>query len=84
VVHTFWDTANTFNAIVFAVDYKVAPEYKFPIAVNDCYNAFKWISENGEQPGGDTSRIIIKGEGSEANLVAVICQKAKLSEKRLY
>ena len=42
--HTFWDAANKFNAIVFAVDYRVAPEHKFPAAVNDCYNAFKWIS----------------------------------------
>lgn len=75
--HSFWDAANTFNAIVFAIDYRVAPEYKFPAAVNDCYNAFKWISENGEQFGGDTSRIIVKGESSGANLVAVICQKAK-------
>jgi len=75
--HSFWDAANTFNAIVFAIDYKVAPEYKFPAAVNDCYNAFKWINEHGGQFGGDTSRIIIKGESSGANLVAVVCQKAK-------
>jgi acetyl esterase len=75
--HSFWDAANKFNAIVFAIDYRVAPEYKFPAAVNDCYNAFKWISEHGGQFGGDTSRIIIKGESSGANLVAVVCQKAK-------
>lgn len=75
--HSFWDAANKFNAIVFAVDYRVAPEHKFPTAVNDCYNAFKWISEHGGQFGGDTSQIIVKGESSGANLVAVVCQKAK-------
>ena len=75
--HSFWDAANTFNAIVFAIDYRVAPEYKFPTAANDCYNTFKWISENGERFGGDTSRIIVKGESTGANLVAVVCQKAK-------
>lgn len=75
--HSFWSAANKLKAIVFAVDYRVAPQYKFPAAVNDCYNAFKWISENGEKFDGDTSRIIVKGESSGANLVAVICQKAK-------
>lgn len=73
----FWSEAKTFNAIVVAVDYRVAPEYKFPAAVDDCYEAFEWISEHGHQLGGDPNRIIVMGESSGANLVAVICQKAK-------
>jgi acetyl esterase len=72
-----WQDAKTFAAVVFSVDYRVAPEHKFPMGVNDCYNAFKWISEHGEQFGGDTSRIILKGESAGANLVAAVCQKAK-------
>ncbi|MFI5132450.1 MAG: alpha/beta hydrolase [Chitinophagales bacterium] len=74
-----WKDAQTFNAIVFAVDYRVAPENKFPAGVNDSYNAFKWISENGEKFGGDTSRIAIMGISAGANLTAVVCQKAKLA-----
>ncbi|MBK6636084.1 MAG: alpha/beta hydrolase fold domain-containing protein [Chitinophagaceae bacterium] len=38
----------------FAVDYRVAPENKFPAAVNDSYNAFKWIADHGAAFGGDT------------------------------
>lgn len=72
-----WQDAQTFNAIVFAVDYRVAPENKFPAAVNDCYNAFKWISENGEKFGGDTSRLAVMGLSAGATLAAVVCQKAK-------
>lgn len=72
-----WQDAKTFNAIVFAVDYRIAPDNKFPAAVNDCYNAFKWISENGEKFGGDTSRIALIGISAGANLAAVVCQKAK-------
>lgn len=72
-----WQDSKTFTAIVFAIDYRVAPENKFPAAIMDCYNAFKWISEHGEEFGGDTSRIIVKGESAGANLVAVVCQKAK-------
>jgi acetyl esterase len=51
-----WRQAKLFNAIVVAVDYRVAPEYPFPAAVNDCYGAFRWIAENGRKLGGDTSR----------------------------
>lgn len=72
-----WKDAQTFKATVFAVDYRVAPENKFPAAMIDCYNAFKWISENGERFGGDTSRIAVMGISAGANLAAVVCQKAK-------
>jgi acetyl esterase len=73
----FWRQAKTYNAIVFAVDYRVAPENKFPAAVNDAYNAFKWIAENGHAFGGDTSRIMLLGLSAGGNLAAVVCQKAK-------
>lgn len=76
--YSLWEDAKTYGAIVFAVDYRVAPENKFPAAVNDSYNAFKWISENAQQFGGDTSRLILMGNSAGANLVAVITQKAKL------
>jgi acetyl esterase len=72
-----WKDANTYNAVVFAVDYSVAPEHKFPAALNDCYDSFKWISEHGIEFGGDTSRIAILGISAGANLVAAVCQKAK-------
>jgi len=74
-----WMDAKNFNAVVFAVDYRVAPEHKFPAGVNDSYNAFKWISENGQKFGGDTSRIALMGVSAGANLAAVVCQKAKLN-----
>lgn len=75
--HRFWYEATYYNAIVFAVDYRVAPEHKFPAAVDDAYIAFKWISEHGGRLGGDTSRIILSGNSAGANLVAVVSQQAK-------
>ncbi len=75
--HSLWQEAKTYGAIVFAIDYRVAPESKFPAAVNDSYNAFKWIAKNGSEFGGDTSRIALLGNSAGANLVAVIAQKAK-------
>ncbi|RYE57977.1 MAG: steryl acetyl hydrolase [Sphingobacteriales bacterium] len=75
--HSLWQEAKTYGAILFAVDYRVAPEHKFPAAVNDSYEAFKWISENAGNYGGDTGRIVLMGNSAGANLVAVITQKAK-------
>lgn len=75
--HSLWQDAKSYKAVVFAVDYRVAPEHKFPAAVNDSYNAFKWISEHGAEFGGDTGRIALMGNSAGANLVAVIAQKAK-------
>lgn len=74
---SLWQDAKTYGAIVFAIDYRVAPENKFPAAVNDSYNAFKWIAEHGTELGGDTGRIALMGNSAGANLVAVITQKAK-------
>ena len=75
--HSLWQDAKTYNAVVFAIDYRVAPEHKFPAAVNDSYNGFKWISEHASEFGGDTSRIALMGNSAGANLVAVVSQKAK-------
>ena len=75
--YSLWQDAKTYGAIVFAVDYRVAPEHKFPAALNDSYQAFKWISENAGKFGGDTSKLVLMGNSAGANLVAVISQKAK-------
>lgn len=75
--YSLWQDAKTYGAIVFAIDYRVAPEHKFPAAVDDSYNAFKWIAQYGGEVGGDTSRITLMGNSAGANLVAVITHKAK-------
>lgn len=75
--HSLWQDAKNYSSIVFAVDYRVAPENKYPTAVNDSYNAFKWIAAHGSKFGGDTTRIVLMGNSAGANLVAVITQKAK-------
>jgi acetyl esterase len=74
---SLWQDAKTYEAVVFAVDYRVAPEHKFPAAVNDSYNAFKWISENAQQFGGDTGKLVLMGNSAGANLVSVITHKAQ-------
>lgn len=78
--HALWQDARTYGAIIFAVDYRVGPEHKFPAAVNDSYNAFKWIAAHAAEFGGDTSRIVLTGNSAGANLVAVVTHKAKKEE----
>lgn len=75
--YSLWQDAKNYEAIVFAVDYSVAPEHQYPAAVNDSYNSFKWIYENAKLFGGDTTRLVLMGNSAGANLVAVITQKAK-------
>ncbi len=75
--YSLWQEAKTYESIVVAVDYRVAPEHKFPAAVNDAYNSFKWVAGHGAEIDGDTSRIVILGNSAGANLVAVVAQQAK-------
>jgi acetyl esterase len=72
-----WKASDNYHAVVFAVDYRIPPANKYPASVNDAYNALKWIMTHAREYGGDTTRIILIGESSGANLVAVMCQKAQ-------
>ena len=72
-----YDDANLFNAIVFAVDYPVAPQNRFPLTVTASYKAFKWLAQNAAIFGGDTSKIILSGGSSGANIAAAVSLMAR-------
>jgi len=60
---------------IVSIDYRLAPEYPFPHAVDDCFTAYKWILENGSELGFSAAHIILFGDSAGGNLAAVTLLK---------
>ncbi|MEZ4886256.1 MAG: alpha/beta hydrolase [Chitinophagales bacterium] len=65
------------QAVVVSVDYRLAPEYKFPIPHQDCYDATVWASENAASIHADAKRLVVMGDSAGGNLATVVAQIAR-------
>ena len=69
--------ANRVGAIAISVQYRLAPETRFPGAADDCYAATEWAIENAAEFGGDASQVAVAGTSAGGNLSAAVSQMAR-------
>ena len=65
------------DSIIMSVDYRHAPEARYPAAVDDAFAAVQWIADHASSLGGIPGQLAVAGWSAGANLAAVVCQLAR-------
>ena len=68
---------NAAGCAVASVDYRLAPEFKYPVPVEDSYAGLQWVAANGAKLGLDPARMAVGGDSAGGNLAAVMALLAR-------
>ena len=69
--------ANASGCAVLSVEYRLAPEHRYPAAADDAYAATQWAAEHASELGIDPKRLAVSGSSAGGNLAAVVCLMAR-------
>jgi len=81
--HTFCSQiAFRAGCLVVSVDYRLAPEHKFPAAIDDALAAFRWVRQHARTLGGNPAIVAVGGDSAGGYLSAVIAQELKRANEK--
>jgi len=71
------ELAHACGAVVVSIGYRLAPEHRFPAAVDDALSSYQWVVHNADGLGIDPARVAVGGTSTGATLAAVVCQERR-------
>lgn len=72
--------ANALGCDVVDIDYKLAPEYQYPVAVNESFEVVEWLFQHADKWGVDINKVVLSGQSSGGNLVTTVVMRSLQSK----